>query len=210
MARMNVLLTEDVDNLGLAGEVHVVAGGYARNYLMPRGLAVLATKGALKQADEIRQAGVRKRAQERANALAQAEVINGKRLLFTARAGERDRLYGSVTVLEIAEKLNEEVGFEIDRRKVQLDQPIRELGIYDLEIRLVPEVSATFVVGVAREGEGWAELEARREAAAAAAAAAEEEAARAEAEAQAEAIEEDAEDTESAPELAEERDEAES
>jgi large subunit ribosomal protein L9 len=171
MAKMKVLLTEDVINLGQAGEIHAVAGGYARNFLMPRGFAVLATKSALKQAEDIRQAGMRKRAQERENAEAQAEVIRGTKLLFPARAGERDRLYGSVTNAEIAERLSAEVGFEIDRRKLQLDQAIRELGIYDLEIRLVPEVSAIFQVGVAREGEGWAELEARRNAATAKAAA---------------------------------------
>ncbi|OUC08089.1 50S ribosomal protein L9, partial [Litorilinea aerophila] len=104
---MKVILTQDVPDLGLAGEVHSVAGGYARNYLMPRGLAILATKGALKQAEEIRQAGIRRRARERANAEAQAEVIRQQRLLFEARAGENDRLYGSVTSADIAEKLAE-------------------------------------------------------------------------------------------------------
>lgn len=205
MARMNVLLTNDVPNLGEAGEIHAVAGGYARNYLMPRGLAVLATKGAMKQAEDIRQAGIRKRAQETANAKAQAEMINGKRLLFNARAGDRDRLYGSVTVVEIAERLSEEVGFEVDRRKVELDQPIRELGIFELPVRLMAEVEARFTVGVAREGEGWSELEARRDAAAkrqAEAAAA--------AQAEAAAAAEAAVDEESVDENAEERDEAES
>ncbi|MCC9078263.1 50S ribosomal protein L9 [Litorilinea aerophila] len=161
MARMKVILTQDVPDLGLAGEVHSVAGGYARNYLMPRGLAILATKGALKQAEESRQAGIRRRARERANAEAQAEVIRQQRLLFEARAGENDRLYGSVTSADIAEKLAEATGFEVDRRKIQLDQPIRELGLYTLEIRLVPEVSAEFQVAVVREGETWADAEKR-------------------------------------------------
>ncbi|NJN83485.1 MAG: 50S ribosomal protein L9 [Caldilineaceae bacterium] len=155
MARMNVLLTQDVDNVGLAGEIHSVAGGYARNYLMPRGLAMLATKGALKQAEEIRQAGIRRRAQLRANAEAQAALINGKKLLFTANAGENDRLYGSVTSAEVAAKLEEAVEFEIDRRKIQLHQPLRTLGLYDVEIRLMYEVTATFQVAVVREGENW-------------------------------------------------------
>ena len=106
MGQMKVLLTEDVPNLGLAGEVHSVAGGYARNYLMPRGMVVLATKGALKQADDIRQAGIRRRAVERANAEAQAQVISQQKLLFAARAGENDRLYGSVTSADIAERLS--------------------------------------------------------------------------------------------------------
>lgn len=161
MGQMKVLLTQDVPDLGVAGEVHTVAGGYARNYLMPRGLAVLATKGALKQAEEIRQAGIRRRARERANAEAQAQMIRDQRLLFQARAGETGRLYGSVTSADIAERLSEAVGFEVDRRKIHLDHPIREVGIYNIEIRLMPEVNATFVVGVVHEGEGWAEAEAR-------------------------------------------------
>src|SRR5690606_17359755 len=97
MGQMKVLLTQDVSDLGLAGEVHVVAGGYARNFLMPRGLAILATRGALKQAEEIKQTGMRRRARERANAEAQAQVIGSQKLLFAARAGETGRLYGSVT-----------------------------------------------------------------------------------------------------------------
>ena len=114
MSRMKVLLVKDVPELGEAGEVYAVAGGYARNYLMPRGMAVLATKGALKQADEIKQAGIRRRAQERSNAEAQATMISGKRLLFAANAGENDRLYGSVTAADIAGQLAEAVGFDVE------------------------------------------------------------------------------------------------
>src|SRR5262245_30811806 len=102
MGRMKVLLTQDVTNLGLAGEIHTVAGGYARNYLMPRCMVVLATKGALKQAEEIKQSGIRRRARERANAEAQAQMIAQQKLLFSARAGENDRLYGSITSADIA------------------------------------------------------------------------------------------------------------
>ena len=89
MARVKVLLIDDVPNLGLAGEVYTVAGGYARNYLMPRGMAIIASKGAMKQAEEIRQAGIRRRAQMRAGAEAQAQVISGKRLIFEANAGDK-------------------------------------------------------------------------------------------------------------------------
>ncbi len=162
MARMKVLLTRDVADLGHAGEVYSVAAGYARNFLMPRGYAVLATKGALKQADELKQAGIRRRAQERANAEAQAQVIRGQKLLFSANAGSNDRLYGSVTSADIAEKLSQAVGFEVDRRRIQLDQAIRELGVFDVEIRFMPEVASIFHVAVVREGEDWAAAEARR------------------------------------------------
>lgn len=161
MGRMKVLLTQDVSNVGLAGEVHAVAGGYARNYLMPRGLAVLATRGALKQAEEIKQAGMRRRARERANAEAQAEMIRAQRLLFETRAGETGRLYGSVTAHEIADKLEAAVGFEVDRRRIHLEHPIRDLGIYNLVIRLLHEVDATFTVAVVHEGETWADAEKR-------------------------------------------------
>ncbi len=169
MARMKVLLTEDIPTLGLAGEVHVVARGYARNYLIPRREAILATKGALKQAEDIRQAAIRKRAQERSNADAQAEVIAGQQLLFNVRAGENDRLYGSITTSDIADRMAESVDFEVDRRRILLDAPIRELGLYDVTIRLMIEVEATFAVAVAREGESWSDVEQRekdREAAA--------------------------------------------
>jgi len=166
---MKVLLTEDVPTLGLAGEVHTVARGYARNYLIPRREAILATRGALKQAEDRRVAAIRKRAQERSNDDAQAEVLSGQQLLFNVRAGENDRLYGSITTSDIAERIEEKVAFEVDRRRIVLNQPIRELGLYDVTIRLMAEVEATFAVAVVREGEGWADAEQRerdREAAA--------------------------------------------
>ncbi len=178
MARMKVLLLQDVPELGNAGNIFSVAGGYARNYLMPRKLAVIASKGALKQADEIKEAALRRRARERANAEAQAQLIKGQRLLFAANAGENERLYGSVTSADVAERLSAAVGFEVDRRKLQLEHALRDLGIYDLTVRLMPEVAATFKVAVVREGENWAAAEARiaaKQAAAEAAAASTEE-----------------------------------
>ncbi len=167
MARMKVLLVKDVADLGEAGEVYAVAGGYARNYLMPRGMAVLATKGALKQADEIKQVGIRRRAQERSNAEAQATMISGKRLLFAANAGENDRLYGSVTAADIAEQLAAAVGFDVDRRRIQIEHGLRDLGIHDVSIRLLPDIAATFKVAVVRDGEDWAAAEKRQAAKAA-------------------------------------------
>lgn len=169
MARMKVLLTEDIPSLGLAGEVHSVARGYARNYLIPRREAIVATKGALKQAEEIRQTAIRRRAQELSNAEAQAQVLNGQQLLFEVRAGDNDRLYGSITTSDIAEQLTEMVEFEVDRRRIMLGASIRDLGLYELTIRLMPEVEASFAVAVVREGESWADAEQRekdREAAA--------------------------------------------
>jgi len=182
MARTKVLLTEDVLDLGEAGDVRVVAGGYARNYLFPRGFAVLATKGALKQAEEIRRAGMVRRAQLRAHAESQAEVIRGMKLLFETKAGETDRLYGSVTSSDIAERLSERAGFEVDRRGLQMEHPIRDLGVYDLTLRFMADVVAEFQVAAVREGETWQDAEERaaEKAAEAAAKAAIEEAQRAE------------------------------
>ncbi len=167
MGRVKVLLTKDVAELGQAGNVYNVAGGYARNYLMPRGLAVLATRGALKQAEEIKAVATRRRARERANAEAQAQMIANRKLLFTANAGENDRLYGSVTTTDIAAKLSASVGFEVDRRRIELEHAIRDLGIHEVSIRLMPEVTVSFQVAVVREGEDWAAAEARRAAKAA-------------------------------------------
>ena len=162
MARMKVLLIKDVPELGEAGGVYSVAGGYARNYLMPRGMAVMATKGALKQAEEIKLAAVRRRAQERSNAEAQAQMIAGRQLLFAANAGENDRLYGSITVADIAEKLGAAVGFDVDRRRIQLEHGLRDLGVHAVTIRLMPDVAADFKVAVVREGEDWAAAEKRQ------------------------------------------------
>ena len=130
MARMKVLLLQDLATMGQAGEVHVVAGGYARNFLMPQGIAVPATKGVLKQAEEIREAGLRRRAKEIAGAEAQATIINSKKLLFEVKAGETGRMYGSINTADLGDRLGEKVDFEIDRRKILLDSPIRDLGMY--------------------------------------------------------------------------------
>lgn len=116
----------------------------------------------MKKADEIRTNAVRKRAQERANAQAQAQMIGQQRLLFQVRAGDNGRLYGSVTSTDIAEKLSEAVGFEVDRRRIQLDSALRDLGIHQIEIRMIADVAATFAVALVREEESWADAESRQ------------------------------------------------
>ena len=151
MARMKVLLTEDIPSLGLAGEVHTVARGYARNYLIPRREAIVATKGALKQAEEIRQMAIRRRAQEFSNAEAQAQVLSGQQLLFEVRAGDNDRLYGSITAGAIAERLGELADDAVDHRQVLLGQAIRTVGAQEVRVRLTRNVFATVSVTVAAE-----------------------------------------------------------
>lgn len=132
---MKVLLKEDVDNLGYAGEVHNVADGYGRNFLLPRGLAVLATDGVLKQAAAWRARAEARRAEQRAKYEDLTEKITGMHLVFRAKAGETGRLYGSVTMMDVAGRLNEELGTEIDRRKFD-SQPLRDLGQHQITIHL--------------------------------------------------------------------------
>ncbi len=149
---MQVLLLQDVDNLGYAGDVKKVADGYGRNYLLPRNLAVLATPGALKQAETIRKAAERRRAIEKSDAEATANQLVGLELLFERRAGETGKLYGSVTSGDIAEAIKAKTGMEIDKRKVALPEPIRQLGDQDVLIKLMIDVTATIKVHVLPEG----------------------------------------------------------
>jgi large subunit ribosomal protein L9 len=150
---MKVLLLEDVDNLGLAGDVVTVAGGYGRNYLIRRGLAKAASPGALKQADQIRKTGERKRARQMAGAQAIAQQIEELTLTFQARAGEKGKLYGSITTADLAEAVERELGQEIDRRKI-ISDPLRQLGEHSVLIRLMTDVSANLKVVIeSEEGE---------------------------------------------------------
>lgn len=150
-SKMKVLLMQDVSNLGSAGEVKEVSGGYGRNYLIPKGMAVLATRGQIKQAEE-RLAARRKREQAvRSEAEALAARINGLTLRFTARVGELDRLYGSITNANVADRLTEVLGVEIDRRRVDLEEPIRRIGIYPIKVRLMSGLEP--MVNVVVEGE---------------------------------------------------------
>ena len=147
---MKVLLKEDVDNLGYAGEVHKVANGYGRNYLIPQGLAVLATSSALKQAELWRKRAEARRAELKAEFEALSVKIKEVSLTFTARAGETGKLYGSVTTAQMADKLNETLGTEIDRRKVGIEA-LRQLGTHEVPVRLSSEYQPTFTVIIVSE-----------------------------------------------------------
>lgn len=149
---MKVLLLEDVINLGVAGDVVTVADGYGRNYLIPRGLARLATGRSIQQADQIRKAGERKRARQLADAQALTKRIEELTLTFQARAGEQGKLYGSITTADLAEALEREVGQEIDRRRI-ISDPLRQIGEHSVEIRLMTDVSATLKIVIQPEGE---------------------------------------------------------
>ena len=149
---MKVLLKEDVENLGLAGEVHNVADGYGRNYLIPKGLAIKATPNVMKQAEIWRKKAEARRAQIRAEYEALAEKIQNVTLTFKARAGESGKLYGSVTTSQLADALNETLGTEIDRRKVGTE-PLRQLGEHKVVVRLSGEFQPEFTVIIEPEEE---------------------------------------------------------
>ncbi len=149
--KMKVLLVQDVEHLGKAGEIKDVSGGFGRNYLIPKGFAVLATKGQIKQAEE-RLAAQRRRAEAaRRDAEALAAKLAGLTLTFTVKVGEQDRLYGSVTNADIAEKLHQEAGIELDRRKIGLEEPIKRTGEYEVPVDLLSGVRATVKVVVVGE-----------------------------------------------------------
>jgi large subunit ribosomal protein L9 len=149
---MKILLKDDVDNLGTAGDIVDVADGYARNYLLPQELAVRATPGQIKQVDVIR-AQARIRHQRIADEMAAlTEKLESTLLTFEATASERGRLYGSVTQDQIAEALAAELGEPIDRRKIDTD-PLRQLGLHAIPIRLGGELTPKVSVIVHREGE---------------------------------------------------------
>ncbi len=148
---MQVLLMQNVPGIGNAGEVKKVADGYARNYLLPRKLAVVATDGAVKQAEAIKQAVIRREAKTRGEAQELAKLIEQVTLTFRAKAGEGDRLFGSITSGDIVDALARENGINVDKRKVELDSPLKELGNHQVTIKLHPEVSAKVMVVVEKE-----------------------------------------------------------
>jgi large subunit ribosomal protein L9 len=151
MANTNVLLREDVDDLGARGEIVRVKAGYARNYLLPRKLAVEASASNVKQIEQERSRLLKKEATEKAGAEAQAERMKSLRLTFTRKVGEHGILYGSVTSMDIAEALRNQ-GYEIDRRKIQLREPIKETGDFTVNVRLHRDVTVELPVKVTGEG----------------------------------------------------------
>jgi len=151
MATTNILLREDIETLGGRGEIVKVRAGYARNYLLPRGLASLATKGNVKQVEQERSSLLKKAAGEKATADAQAEQMKDISLAFERKAGEGGTLFGSVTSMDIADALKAE-GYEIDRRKIVLKDAIKETGDYTVNVRLHREVTLKVPVTVSAEG----------------------------------------------------------
>ena len=147
---MQVILQENVEKLGTRGEVVDVAKGYARNYLLPRNLAMEASAGNLKRLVKIRETLAKRTSTEREQAVKQAELLAAVSVTLARKAGENDHLFGSVTAADLAEALARQ-GFEIDKRHIQLEEPIKIVGEYTVTVKLVHDVAADFKVIVARE-----------------------------------------------------------
>lgn len=151
MAHMDVLLREDVDNLGHRGDVVRVRAGYGRNYLLPQGLATKATSGNKRMIEEQRRVLAKREQRERVSAEGEAGKLDGLEIRFDRRVGEHGILYGSVTVLDIAEALKER-GYTVERRRIGLRDHIKEVGDYDVVIKLHRDVTPTIKVRVRKEG----------------------------------------------------------
>jgi large subunit ribosomal protein L9 len=145
-----VILRAEVEDLGHAGDLVEVAPGYARNYLLPRGLAYVATESNKHRVMQEKKKYEEKLQRERVDAEALAARLEGIVLEFRENAGEEDQLYGSVTIADIAERL-EGLSFEIERTRIKLDQPIKSLGEFEVPLRLHPQVSQSITVRVERE-----------------------------------------------------------
>jgi large subunit ribosomal protein L9 len=145
---MKVVLRDDVDKLGQKGDVVDVADGYARNFLVPRGLAIKAENGAVRQAEAMRRNRSARELRDREAAQTLADRLVGKTLSVPARAGEGGKLFGSITAADIAAALQAQFGVELDRRRLGLEEPLKELGTVELPVRLHPDVVATLTIEV--------------------------------------------------------------
>jgi large subunit ribosomal protein L9 len=150
-SNVKVLLETDVENLGTGGEVVRVRSGFARNYLLPRGLAVIASAGSLKRVDELKKAAAVRKQAEVASAQELAKKISGVKVTLERAVGEEGKMYGSVTTRDIEEAFLK-AGVTIDKRKIVLADPIKELGSYEVPLKLSAGVEAVLKVEVAKKG----------------------------------------------------------
>ena len=145
---MKIILQKEVDKLGVPGDVVTVADGYARNFLVPRGMAIPATKGAVRHAESLRRAHATRVNKAKAEAEELAGRLTAKPVIVNARAGEDGRLFGSITTADLAEEIGKQTEESVDRRDIHLDEPIRSLGTHEVSVRLHPEVTATISIQV--------------------------------------------------------------
>ena len=147
---MEVILREDIEKLGLRGQLVKVAPGFARNFLLPKRLAVAATDSNRNIVEQERQAHLRKEAKLQSEAADLAKLLTGVSVTFSQKAGENDQLFGSVTAKDIGDALAAQ-GYTIDRRKIQMEEPIKQLGEFKVEVRLHKDVNAEITVTVTKE-----------------------------------------------------------
>ena len=148
---MKVILQKEIEKLGAPGDVVNVADGYGRNYLVPRGLAIQATKGAVRQAESLKRAHEERVSKARTEAEAVAERLSGVTVKLQHRAGEEGKLFGSITAPDLAAEIEKQVGEPVDRKSIHLDEPIRSVGSHEVQVRLHPDVTATVTVEVEPE-----------------------------------------------------------
>jgi len=148
---VKIILQKEVEKLGVPGDVVTVADGYARNYLVPRGIAIPASKGAVRHAESLRRAHGTRVNKAKAEAEELAGALAAKPIVVSARAGEEGRLFGSITTADLAEEIARQAGETIDRRDIHLDEPIRSLGTHEVTVRLHPEVDAKLSIQVEAE-----------------------------------------------------------
>ena len=147
---MQVILRQDIEKVGSRGEVVKVAPGYARNFLLPKKMAVAANESNKKIVEQERQAHLRKEAKVQGEAEGLAKIMTGATVRIAQKAGENDQLFGSVTSKDVADALSAQ-NYNIDRRKIQLDEPIRQLGEYKVPVKLHRDVTVEITVVVAKE-----------------------------------------------------------
>ncbi len=145
---MKIILSQDIDKLGNKGDVVTVADGYARNLLVPKGFAMVATRGALRQAEVMRRQREERDRKAKEEAATRVALLGSSPVYISARAGEGGRLFGSVTKSDVARAVEEQLGQTIDRHRVRLDDPIRHLGTHSVEVHLHEEVNALVTVEV--------------------------------------------------------------
>jgi large subunit ribosomal protein L9 len=145
---MKVILSDDIDTLGRKGDVVNVSDGYARNFLVPKGKAMFASKGALRQAEQMRRAREELERKEKEEAAGRVAKLGAQPVYISARAGEEGQLFGSVTKSDVARALKDQLDEDIDRHLIRLDDPIRSIGTHNIEVHLHPEVNASVTVEV--------------------------------------------------------------
>jgi large subunit ribosomal protein L9 len=152
MKNLKVILRQDVPELGQSGDIVTVKPGYARNFLLPRGMAFEATKANIKQLEDEKRRGETRSKQQYLEARRRASQLENVSLTFQANAGEEGKLFGSITSADIAERLKEQnLDFEIDKRDVELDEPLKALGVYNVPIRLHSDVKPEIKVWVIKQ-----------------------------------------------------------